>query len=401
MSYTFSIGVDFNVRVDIPPLLKFPYIYVCTDSYGNMGLSTAYSLDSRKAMLGEFIERQYFSSFHTGKTSGLLKEKASPNLYHSLICLLKQTSGKDAAYLDNYEFDLSSCVNLFEGRKEHIPSVLLSLGKHKDEQLVPQRDSCGSSSHVCPDQALNVALLEFVERQCLLASWLSKLCRFLIKIESTQDLESLDANIRFIRDLSMVGNVYLADISLGLSGYVVLAAFSAFSSDAHVQFSVGCAAALKPMDAVVKALVEMYQSYVLMMGMHSKADKTLYARERHNHMKLATNFGDRNDTKTIEDFGFFTRHGTVVKKLQDYIVLPPLETEDILTGLRTISENLLYYTNSFAYGDHIHIVSKVFNPDFYVIMDNGGKINFANKYSTFLGVDTNVTPNKFKPLPFA
>jgi len=401
MSYMFSIGMDFNERVETPPLLKFPYIYACTDHYGNMGLSTAYNLDSRKAMVGEFIERQYFSSFHTGKISGLLKENTSSNLYQSLLCLLEQTSERTTAYLDSYEFDLSPCLNLFEGRKEYIPSVLFSLGNHKDAHLVPHRDSCGSSSHLCPDKALNVALLEFVERQCLLASWLFNRCSFLITTDPIQDLQHSDPRIRFIKDLSMVGNIYLADISLGLSGYVVLAVFSSFSSEAHVQFSIGCAAALKPMDAVIKALVEMYQSYVLMMGMHSSVDKTLYERERHKHMKLARNFGDRNDTKTVDDFGFFTTKGIKAQKLRDYIASPPLEVEDILIGLRSISENLLYYTNSFAYGNHVHIVSKIFNPDFYVIMDNEGKINFTNKYSSFLNIDINAMSNKLKPLPFA
>lgn len=337
--------------------------------------------------LCEIIERTHFFDLKGGISRERLTDALPIKTAASFIKAFRQTSHPALRdQVNRHLFEMLPAINLFTGEETVLPLVTVSLNRVADDHFLPHRDSSGCACHFDPDRALTAALLEFYERQCLVAATLTGKCRHSI---NDTDLSKLDAQTASLaRPFLLHGKIHIAEIGFHDGAYVVIAAYQGLPT-AAVQFSVGCAASFSAHTALKKALAEMQQGY-----MFFEWRKRMRLRSRRNR-NLAERIDKDNAADTWRSFPFFSQVPTL--SCENFLVLPTGSRDGLLDNLKAISPNILAYHGATEIDRRIMCFFKVVSPDFLLTRRIDQHYNFDNPFFADLGM---TGTERFRHIPF-
>ena len=160
-----------------------------------------------------------------------------------------------------------SCVKAHHIRDDSpviMPEILFTLAPHPDQRFMPYRDSSGCAIHTDPAQARRTAIAELAERQALTLFWYFGHINHVTGL-SGQSLEGVQCTqtFRIFDWLSRPDDatVLLFDISAIPPWRSILAIY--VNPGGPVYFAAGGSANENLSEAVKKAVMELYQAYVL------------------------------------------------------------------------------------------------------------------------------------------
>lgn len=374
-------------RRGLPPIVQ-AWRGNCVGSAAGDGLNAIYTASN------EFEERQYFSSpMHASRRR--LADLRDQQFARSLRIALAQTANfAGFERLESEEFECVPAVEITTGRLIEIPAVLVSLGYHgKTHDIVPLNDSSGSAGHKTPDACYSAALLEFVERQSLIAAWLGKKPERSIIMGEAPGLFSSDAEAA-ISAMTSRGRIHLVDISTGWPVHCCLAMFEA-SDDKHVQFAVGVSAKWGAMAAIEKSIYELWQAYyhleLMLNGSMGKRNR------------LEENYFRGNRTSSVSGFGIKKKKTYNAYQERDALCRWLNEPNDnlaaLVKSLGRVSSNIAYFTGAAGRGAGLGYYGTVKSPDFYLHLDVSRSINLINRFAIVCGIPYRTPPRG--PIPFA
>lgn len=386
----------------LPLLNDLPALYRVDDFFDTIGVSTGYSADLEITAFGEFVERRAFELNFRNSSRAKLREVKPKALSQKLLKLFQQTSESGLAEsVEQHKFELVGAINVLNGTEVLYPSVCLNIARHTDDAYAPSRDTSGCSIHFDADQCFKRSLLEFVERQSLIACWaLGTYSRKLI-LPNDAKISTLSKINNVCTYLQRCGELHIADISVFEGVYVVLAAFSSNEEASAVKYAVGASAHFSPEEAVSKAVLELYQGFVLMASLtdKGKVNHDLWGGLDGHMVKYAK----ANYSSTYSLFRPFSEIDDASQSsplyLEDYLMLPPHHALDVLEVIREYTNFLIYYTDSFQLHNKIVVFGRITSPDFFHAMDLSTHANLDNLFVKKLGKvvgDINTSP-----IPFA
>lgn len=359
-----------------PAALSAPMAPRFDGARGYNGGAVGHGTMTVRSALCELIERSHFFSLTKGRCRRTLSHAFAEECAASFETAFRQTAApphSDA--VARHAFEMLPAVNLFDGTDTFLPLVAVSLANASDDPYLPYRDSTGCACHFDPDHALDGALMEFYERQCLVASTLLGRCRSVIAIDG---LGGMNAPLkRLPTSLLEMGEIRLAEIGLHPGAYVVLATYEG-RQGAPVRFSVGCAAHFDPVRAVEKALAEVlqghvffgYRDYMLRTGRVPPVEDV--------------DIDAENATDTWRAFSFFREPPTI--DLKEFARAPRGARADLLASLRAIGPNLLAYRGAAEVEGRIMCFYKVVSPDYPLTRRIEHPYNTNNPFFASLGL---------------
>lgn len=265
-------------------------------------------------------------------------------------------------------------VNLFNFESDTVPAILVSLtakGLDRDGEFLPFRDTTGCAAHVDPDRAIQGALGELVERQCLLRYWMTK--------SATAEIKALETGIFSRPDVATLverfqqsGDLTLYDISIpDIAGYAVIVVYGAHDLTRPVQYSSRLCFALSPGKAVEKAVMELWQIFVLLhysivSGFDGEMIEDFYHRHFWN-MNRRASYTTMIDTQTEGDIA-----------LADFLGQPARSRQELLQDVHAITPTVLTYLCREQIGSSDVTMARVFSPDLYLHMNGEAALNHDN-----------------------
>lgn len=350
---------------------------------GNSGGS---NLEAVQGGFGEYIERFHF--YNEVKIDLTAKINEKNNQYHAdkFLQTIKQIQQN---HLDarNYEFDLTKVRHIFSEEDIYVPTMMLTLAhaNSEDRKYIPFMDSCGQAAHITKEASFNAALNEFVERQALISAWLSGQAN--IKI-------NLDVNVNVNEIYSRLlkhGRLIAYDLNINLPGYSIIIFYFSNSTKDSVRYSVGMASDSCAKTAFLRALNELWQSY---MFIYLNADKPENLDDRYVYLNQLLSF---NNHETENKIPFHGDHVPEVS-LTDYFVFPDWDKNEILEALSHISTAIYAYEGSISLFGRLFNYCKVFSTDFFLHMGITQPLNFQNAFADSLSLQVK-TP-VLQPIPF-
>jgi hypothetical protein len=244
---------------------------------------------------GEALERQFsFSEQGAGLATGRLSDLPM-ELAEWFGYLFSDANQEDLA---DWSFQLDKMRLSGEATSVLGPVLPHTLGQFEDDRFMPIRDSSGCALHSSKAAAEAGARRELYERQSLTAFWYFNHVNF--AWEPNDDLlPRISASLqRMVDVLRALGRVILFDISLVRPYRVVLAVF--VSKQGKVVFSSGAAADLSLQDAMTKAVIELYQAFVLMDQLVDCS--TIFLSEDGPVDEISNYYLKCNNAQTVNDF---------------------------------------------------------------------------------------------------
>jgi hypothetical protein len=335
----------------------------------------------------EFRERRHFTAHIRSTHRTSLADMEDRRFARCLAAALRQTSGAQAEGLDSYPFAVVPGVELTTGRLVEVPLMMTTLrDSGTDNRFMPATDSSGMAVHAVPQQCLSGALLEFLERQCLLAAWLTGACQSYVELRSVPD-EVGNGLRENLAALMARGRVYVVDISLNFSACAFLALYEA-DTPSRIMFASGVSAKLDPVTALNKALVELWQGYCHM--------DLLTGRMQWEPDRLEKNYLAANGKGTAALFGLRPEFEGNLGQLLGRV---PASVDRVIKELSAITDNLAYVVG--AEGDAADLLhfGRVVSPDCFLHMDVTKPLNRVNKFAEAYGI---TYPDEgCRPIPFA
>jgi hypothetical protein len=329
--------------------------------------------------LHEFNERRYFSAAPVSGIYKRLNEMHDHRFAASVREALAQTANESGLdRLDCEAFDCTTAVEITTGRMVEVPTLLVSLRNHgKAHDFFPVNDSSGSAGHRLPENCYAAAVLEFVERQGLIAAWLSKRVERPIVIDCAPQCFAAETEMA-ISVLTSRGRIHLADISMGWPVHSCLAMFEA-TRGGCVRFAIGVAANLNAKIAIAKSIHELWQAYY-----HMEMMKTGRQWKKN---RLEENYLAGNDAHSITGFGIdLDKRGPGREALISWANEPSAQLGELVGALGKISDNIAYFTSSIGWENQLLFYGVVKSPDFYLHLDVGRAINLRNRFALQAGI---------------
>jgi len=245
--------------VDLSPNLQLPSLFRGRIGFTRVSCGTGFDRHSLDRSAGEALERQFsFAELREGTSVGCLKKlpDKTANWFRAVFC------DADQQDLEDQQFSLAEMLDRSSGEIIEAPVIPHTLGKHPDDRFMPIRDSSGCAFHTNASRAESGARIELYERQALTCFWYFGHVNFALEVDKNSTLEFKSSIRGMLALLRLKGRILLYDISLVRPHRVVLAAF--VSDGDKVKFSSGAGAAQTFADAALKAILELYQAFVLM-----------------------------------------------------------------------------------------------------------------------------------------
>lgn len=241
-------------------------------------------------------------------------------------------------------------------------------------------DSCGVASHLTSEKALKAGMLEFIERQSLIVTWLSKIPGRQYAVSKIITL--LDENVILKKFNKYFSFLKIYDISIYQGIYVILI----LGSNGRL-FSIGLNASNSLKNAVTGALDEFEQTYKSMLIRNYNDRKLLSSKDSDLYRD---SFFNEDCDSFMKKYNFLSN--SEEKEIQDDV------KSDIKSSLLKIPIN--YYAVAIKpeiTRTNLRIV-KVFSPQAYLHMNtriiDPSKVQINN----FLKIRS--FPNKGKLIPF-
>lgn len=354
-------------------------------SYGG---SSGSGLKLISKSLGEYWERNHFQT-----SVPICSEKRLKDIYpvEYRDKLLNLCNKNDYCALDQHKFAMTRVYNLFDNSPtEYFYNAVSLLNLKKDALFLDKTDSISCASHPQKKQALYYSMIEYLERQSLVGSWLSKSYRYSI---NSKILEIISPYRCLYEQLSTNGRLYIFEIGNHLPGYSVIIFYFADSQEDTVQYSVGSKSAFSLREAINGAFNELYQTFTMLYQINGNGQSF----ENRAGGGYHAAFPKYNTISTKEIIPYFLDN-----KDHEIITHADLEKkhifsfDEILSGLMKISQDIFFY-HFYEKSIQLHF-TKIVSMDFFAHMSLSTPLNIDGAYAKKL----NLTKENayFVPLPF-
>jgi hypothetical protein len=354
-------------------------------SYGG---STGFGLELTQKAFGEYYERNHFFT-SVPITSKKTLAETQPESHQKKLRSLCNASASSA--FTEHQFTFTDVYNLFDETPcDYFFNAISLHGIKADTTFLNVTDSCACASHITKERALYQSMIEFLERQSLIGSWVSKTYRYTINPQLLKELSPYDC---LVEKLLENGDIYIFENGNHLPGYsVIMFYFSHCSTDA-VQYSVGSKSASSLSAALTSAFEELYQCYTFLYSAVFKPTNLENKPGAGYHLAFTT-YNTAN-TKSIIPFLENIR-AFKINTAADLLTLPTYSFQDMLLGLQQLTPNVYFY-HYYEKSLQLHF-TKIFSPDFFSHMSLNKALNLNNLYAQKL----NITPDNayLEKLPF-
>ncbi|MDI9817797.1 MULTISPECIES: YcaO-like family protein [unclassified Legionella] len=354
-------------------------------SYGG---GTGKSIELVRKGFGEYYERNHFFTA-VPLTSKKKLSDINPVSHQKKLASLCQNIEQQHS---NHHFALTQVHNLYTQEPYDYFYNAISLRTMKnDNPFLSVSDSCACASHTHKDKALYHSLIEFLERQALLGSWMSKTIRYSI---NPQVLHQISPYTHLVETLLDNGDIYIFENGNQLPGYNVIMFYFAQSPEDAVQYSVGCKTAGSLSDAICSAFEELYQCYTFLYGSVFKETNLENKAGTGYHMA----FVQYNHQETKSRIPYFNKASThLIHTKEDIDCLPQFSYNRMLEELKHISTDIYYY-HYFEQGLGLHF-TKILSPDFFAHMSLNKPLNLQCRYARVLNIDPGQAYLEMLPFP--
>jgi len=351
-----------------------------------------FGVRSVQSAYGEFIERSHFYLDVFADVEGKLSDYNSSELNASLYKMIRQlkVTPKEP---ESHLFKLNKVENCFDQTVSYLPTVMftLSLFDSADRQFIPFMDSCGEATHISLDKAIHSSLMEFIERQALVGSWLTR--QYVHKIQPNV-ISYVPSYAKLAKQLLQSGEIHVFNVCRNLPGYVVMILYFSHSSQDYVQYAIGMSAGLTPLEAMTKALNELWLDYGYLYVSSDvwKSFNSIPESKRYTIRHIE----DNNIEKTKQIMAYNLADSCNIAA-QDFLKLPAISYSDTWKMLRKITSHLYLYHRTDSRNDYHY--TKMMSPDFFLHMSTHEKLNVDNAYTDFLSADLHHLYRKTIPFP--
>jgi hypothetical protein len=343
-------------------------------SYGG---STSIGLKLPKKAYGEFHERNHlFTQVRVDQHKKL--SEVLPEKYREKLLSLCQLKNGDTQRCLNHEFSFTTVHNIFDEKPYDYFYNAISLNCNKpDSPFINFSDSCACAAHPQKNAALHNSLMEFVERQALLGSWLSQTYQYTINPELLREVTPYTELVDLLLDN---GELFIFQNGNQLPGHTVIMFYFSQSADDIVQYSIGSSSGLTLEEALLSTLEELYQCYSFLYnaesseGLENKAGAGYHlAFQNCNRQSVRETIPFMQDIRPYH-----------INSLTDLQQERQYTYQEVLDELSTISPDLYYYH---AYDKSLKLhYTKILSPDFFVHMSLNNNLNVENKYAQNLKI---------------
>ncbi len=351
---------------------------VIVDGLVSYGGSTGKGFKLVKKAFGEFHERNHLFMQVPIHCYKKLCE-VMPERHQEQLMGLCQTS-TDKQTLLNHSFAFTTVRNLFtEETRDYFYNAIALNGKTADKPFIYFSDSCGAACHSQKQAALYNSLMEFIERQALLGSWLSKNYQFNI---NPALLSRMTPYKKLVKTLLDNGELVIVQNGNLLPAHTVIIFYFADCQNDRVQYSIGSSSGLTLAEALNSALEELYQCYSFLyntesfVGLENKAGAGYHlAFQQCNRSNIKETIPFLNNvTAGIYDINTWAQ----IENLKEY------HYDEVIAELKNLSSDIFYY-HFFDESTKLHH-TKVLSPDFFAHMALNDALNIDNTYAKKLGI---------------
>jgi ribosomal protein S12 methylthiotransferase accessory factor YcaO len=269
-SYTLRTP-SYHVAAALPVSIYEPAVYSAVDSYAINGHGFGFDSETHIKAIGEYLERHVvFRAIQSTATGRICEMGLSEAEQSALVKAIQQTCEREdlKGEIVNHVFKLVDVRRLETGERCSYPAVLVSLHGFSgclDADFLPVRDTSGNAIHPDPATAFRSALLEFVERQCTTAMWVSRRCNAIFPLGPS--LVSHKKAAVICHQMASRGTLMGYDISFLDGASVIFGVYRSSVEGDQVNFACGCAADFTEQSATLKAFTEVWQTSLLLPQM--------------------------------------------------------------------------------------------------------------------------------------
>lgn len=346
-------------------------------SYGG---STGVGLNLAAKAYSEFYERNHlFTGINIDAQQPLSAIEPKP-YREKLLSLCTFKSENEQACLE-HPFSWVKVHNLFDQKPQYYFFNAISLtGTQQDRRFIHFSDSCACAAHPVQEKALESSLMEFIERQALLGSWLSKSTLYSINPEVLRTVTPYQELADMLLDN---GELFIFSNGHHLPGHTVIMFYFAHSPKDTVHYSIGSSAGLTLSAALTSSLEELYQCYSFLYNTESSSGLENKAGAGYH---LSFQQCNRRDIR--ETIPFFNQHDTFrINSKDDVLNSRVFSLAEVRQKLGDISEDIYYY-HHYEQGLDRHF-TKIMSPDFFAHMAIHKHLNFDNRYAQLLNINKN------------
>jgi ribosomal protein S12 methylthiotransferase accessory factor YcaO len=232
-------------------------------------------------------------------------------------------------------------------------------------------DTSGCAAHKSSDFAIHNAFSEFLERQYLVAAWLTGTCEFRIDVESVFSL--VDSQTRsIIKWLTQSGDLSLICLCNSGEFFVVIAIHVHVPvSSASAGFSCGCGGSASQLEAIGSAIRELFAGLIFDL-----CTGVLATTPAHSYEANAQQFTEKTYRDLLPDSWLNAKSlslGSVVSE-------SPVHESTCLDKIvgKEGRPYAVYCEKSRMFPEWW--VAKIVSPSYFVNIDTSGAINIKNKF---------------------
>lgn len=350
------------------------------DGVMSYGGGTGIGLDLPRKAFGEYFERNHFFTSVPVASKRLLKDLSSSSLKDQMLNCIDQVkyTAEDAL---NHTFSFTTVNSLLNHKKhEYLYNAISLNGKKEDGPFYNFNDSCSCATHITKEKALNNSLMEFLERQALLGSWVSKRYRFAIAPEVLQTVTPYKP---LVHKLLSNGELFVFENGVNLPGYSTIIFYFSKSHEDLVQYSVGSSAGLTLEESLKGSFEELWQCYLFQYNAeNSRGLEDRAGTGYHLSFQKCNHAGIRDIIPFVQDS---LSRQYAISSHEAILDLKVYTFDDVVSELSDISSHIYYY-HHFEQALNLHF-SKIVSPDFFVHMALEQPLNLVNAYSQALGIN--------------
>lgn len=350
---------------------------VIVDGVISYGGSTSVGLKLLYKAYGEFHERNHLFTKVPLDHQKKLKD-VNPIEYREKLLSLCQLKDNEKQNALEHQFSFTSVQNIFDDSPQDYFYNAISLNCNKtDSRFINFSDSCACAAHPQKEKALYNSLMEFIERQALLGSWLSKTYQYTINPTLLHDVTPYNELVDLLLEN---GELVIVHNGNQLPGHTVIIFYFSHSKDDLVQYSIGSSSGLTLEEALLSSFEELYQCYSFLYntesseGLEEKAGAGYHLEfQKCNHQSIRETIPFMHNIRPYQ-----------INSLHDLQHVKKYTYKEILDELSSISHDIYYYH---AYDKSLKLhYTKILSPDFFSHMSLNNKLNIENKYAKRLKI---------------
>lgn len=350
---------------------------VIIDGIISYGGSTSIGMKLPCKAYGEFYERNHLFTRIPLDNQKKLKE-VNPVSFREKLASLCQIKNLDKEHCLEHQFSFTTVKNIFNDEPQDYFYNAVSLNCNKsDSKFINFSDSCACAAHPQKEKALYNSLMEFIERQALLGSWLSKSYQYTINPDILRDVTPYNELVDLLLEN---GELFIVHNGNQLPAHTVIIFYFSHSKDDMVQYSIGTSSGLTIEEALVSSFEELYQCYSFLYnaesseGLEDKAGAGYHLEfQKCNRQSIKQTIPFMQNIRPYQ-----------INSLGDLKQVKQFTYQEVLDELAIISRDIYYYH---AYDKSLMLhYTKILSPDFFTHMSLNNNLNIENKYAKKLKI---------------